>query len=65
MMQNKQIDAIITEDTDLIAHGNNEILYKMDFEGSCFSISFDNIKKTEEFATFGKNDFLIYCILCV
>jgi 5'-3' exonuclease len=34
MMKNKIIDAILTEDTDLIAHGNNNILYKMDNEGT-------------------------------
>ena len=65
MMRTNQIDGIITEDTDLIAHGNNNILYKLNHQGFCLTISYDDIKKTIEFEKFSKDDFLYYCILCV
>lgn len=65
MQQSGQIDAIITEDTDFVAHKNNNILYKLESNGDCFSLSYDDINKIKEFENFEYEDFLIFCILCV
>ncbi len=65
MYRTNQIDAILTEDTDLIAHGNNNVLFKLDSDGECLCVSFDRIKEINEFKNFEYDDFLIFCILCV
>jgi len=64
-----EIDAIITEDSDLIAHGNNNVIYKFENNGDCSLISFSDINQIVEFNAMNvsenKDAFLIYCILCV
>jgi 5'-3' exonuclease len=61
MYKTNQIDAIITEDTDLVALGNNNILFKLDKDGECFSVSHTDLQKIPAFKDFKDGIFkLIY-----
>ena len=64
LYRNKEIDGIITEDSDLIAHGNNDIIYKLDKDGECEVYNSDDYNKIDKFKDFSKTQFVIYCILC-
>ncbi len=59
MKKNGIIDYIITEDTDLIAHGNDNVILKLDKDGDCIQISFSDIN----LLTY--DNFLIFCVLSV
>jgi exonuclease-1 len=50
------VDAIITEDSDLLVFGCREVLFKMDGEGNCVSISRDDFSKCREYNLAGWSD---------
>lgn len=64
------IDAIITEDSDLIAYGCKKLLYKLDNNNNCMEINYNDIftfkpqnKKILDFTEFTHEMFLQFCIL--
>ena len=58
------VDAIITEDSDLIPFGGNCMIYKLDNNFECKEIKSENVKKSKEidFASFDETEFLYICI---
>eukprot|EP00698_Gefionella_okellyi_P002766 TRINITY_DN1262_c0_g1_i1.p1 TRINITY_DN1262_c0_g1~~TRINITY_DN1262_c0_g1_i1.p1 ORF type:complete len:483 (+),score=49.70 TRINITY_DN1262_c0_g1_i1:236-1684(+) len=64
---NGLVDAVITEDSDLLAYGCPCVLYKMDKEGQCKQIVLEQLGQVEEagvsFANWTMDMFLEFCIL--
>ncbi|GAA5849498.1 hypothetical protein JCM8547_000473 [Rhodosporidiobolus lusitaniae] len=50
------VDAIVTEDSDLLVFGCRNVLFKMDGEGNCVSISRDDFSKCREYNLAGWSD---------
>ncbi|BGP31765.1 hypothetical protein JCM10296v2_003539 [Rhodotorula toruloides] len=50
------VDAIVTEDSDLLVFGCRNVLFKMDGEGACVHISRDDFSKCREYNFAGWSD---------
>ncbi|GAA6027562.1 hypothetical protein JCM8097_007924 [Rhodosporidiobolus ruineniae] len=50
------VDGIVTEDSDLLVFGCRNVLFKMDGEGNCVSISRDDFSKCREYNLAGWSD---------
>lgn len=57
------IDCICTVDSDLLAYGCKNVIYKLDNTGNCINIKYNDIFKLSCFKTFDNDMFLKYCIL--
>jgi exonuclease-1 len=57
------VDTICTEDSDLIAYGCKNIIYKLQFNGQCDSYYQFNLYNHPKFANFNPNNLLQFCIL--
>lgn len=63
------IDVVCTEDSDLIVYGCKEILFKLDNNGDCKSLKYDNIfmdniNSRYNFTNFTQDMFTNFCVLC-
>ena len=60
-----KVQAVITEDSDLLAFGVKVCFFKMDKNGQGFEIDLDNLHLVEElnFKKFNLDSLLITCIL--
>ncbi|CAO3630549.1 unnamed protein product [Mucor hiemalis] len=60
----KQVSAIVTEDSELLAFGCNKIIYRLDRQGNGKSVRFDDIVDTEELGIkeFTRDMFRYMCI---
>ena len=66
MIRNKLIDAVCTEDSDLIAYGCTEVIYKLDLKsGWCKTIRYRDVFENtiSKFYNWSSDMFLEYCIL--
>ncbi|BGP55305.1 hypothetical protein JCM8202_000618 [Rhodotorula sphaerocarpa] len=50
------VDAVVTEDSDLLVFGCRNVLFKLDGEGNCVSISRDDFSKCREYNLAGWSD---------
>ena len=58
------IDHVCTIDSDLLAYGCRNVIYKLDFNGDCVNIVYDDIfKKIPSYNGWDNDKFLRYCIL--
>jgi len=63
LIKNKLVDAIITEDSDLLCFGCETVLYKLDLTGRCQKIEQKNISKVSCIKGFTIDEFRQACIL--
>lgn len=57
-----EVDAVLSEDTDVLAYGSKYFLNKMDtLNEKCLEISYDNVLKNMEL---NSKQFLDFCIMC-
>eukprot|EP00914_Ancora_sagittata_P009235 GHVO01017751.1.p1 GENE.GHVO01017751.1~~GHVO01017751.1.p1 ORF type:complete len:373 (-),score=81.31 GHVO01017751.1:345-1463(-) len=59
------VDAVLTEDSDLIAHGCRKVLYKMDENGSCMEMDVSTLHTSKLLppSLFSEDAFLLGCVL--
>ncbi len=55
LWQEKQVDYIISEDSDIIAYGCTNIIRGLRIDGSCYLMNSDSIKKLQGFVENYKN----------
>ena len=56
-----QVDAVITEDSDVLAYGAPIWISELDFQGNCMRIQLEDILKEMEFI---HEQFVDFCIMC-
>lgn len=63
LFKNNYVQAVVTEDSDMLAFGVTDVLFKMDRSGNGIRIDMTELHKIPDFVGF-KNDMLLYtCIL--
>jgi exonuclease-1 len=62
----KYVDIVMTEDSDLLAYGCEQVLFKYENEGYVDEISIKKLPECKElnFTNFSHEIFLSFCILC-
>lgn len=63
LIKSKLVDAIITEDSDLLCFGCETVLYKLDLTGRCQKVEQKNISKVSCIKGFTLDEFRQACIL--
>ncbi|OHT12550.1 XPG I-region family protein [Tritrichomonas foetus] len=61
LARTKQVDLVLTEDSDLIAYGTPQVLFKMNDEGYVDSIKYADALRTLNYNS--HDEFLTFCIL--
>ena len=59
------VEAVLTEDSDLIPFGCKKVFYKMDGNGDGFEIDMDQLERAKKpsFEGFTKKDLLLSCVI--
>lgn len=65
MLKHNQVQAVISEDSDLLAFGCSKVIYKIDRFGNGLQIIYDDIFKSRQLQMYNFNDnmFRYMCIL--
>lgn len=63
LMKNKYIDALVTEDSDLLAFGCSKVLFKLDLRGNCKLIKKEDLNKCLSLENYKFEYFRQMCIL--